>query len=258
MLSDYQSAEASAAGETGQLTDPINLARETDYFKGMQVVFTDPDSDNYLHIATVTRSDGPLRTIYFEPPVPTSIPEGDTIDLYNFRGRGSTYNQYNRHINDAITIAREQHALIPHSVEGDTEYNYTTRRLTIPDALTSFAYITFEDYQGRTRNITPRNLRVDRLTREVVLGYSTSGWNGYMPTFVGYAQPSLLADEDDTTGIDPEWLFNEVKAQVLERHLASNMPIGAQDRLYLQERTEAAGKRSMTMARALPNTIRLS
>jgi hypothetical protein len=79
-----------------------------------------------------------------------------------------------------------------------------------------------------------------------------------MPTFVGYAQPSLLADEDDTTGIDPEWLFNEVKAQVLERHLASNMPIGAQDRLYLQERTEASGKRSMTMARALPNTIRLS
>jgi hypothetical protein len=39
--------------------------------------------------------------------------------------------------------------------------------------------------------------------------------------------------------------------------VASGMPVGTQDRLYLQERTEASGKRPIIVARAMPNTIRL-
>jgi hypothetical protein len=258
MLNDYHTATAAGAGETGQLTDLHKLARESDYFKGMQVVFTDEDSPNYLHMATVTRSDGPTRTIFFEPPVSGSIPSGDVVDLYNFRGRGSTYDQYNDHINDAIRVARDLHALVPMTVEGEDAYNYQTRRIAVPDELVSLAYVTFtETHTGRRRKISSRDMTVDRLSREVVFGSYAYGWNGYTPTFVGYGMPDLLEDDDDTTEIEAEWLFNEVKAQILERQVASGMPVGSQDRLYLQERTEAGGKRPMIITRALPNTVRL-
>jgi hypothetical protein len=257
MLNDYHRATASTEGETGQITDLVFLARETDYFMGMEVIFTDEESPSYLHRATVTRSDGPNRTIYFEPPVPTSIEVGDTVDLYNFRGRGSTHDQYNAHINDAIRIARESHALVPLVVVGDTTYDRNVRTLDIPAELISIAYITFTDYSGRVRRIPPSSMRVDRLTGQVTFSSSAYTWHGYEPTFVGYGLQDLLDQDDDVCNIEPEWLFNEVKAQILERNVASGMPIGSQDRLFLQERTEAGGKRPMVITRALPNTVRI-
>jgi hypothetical protein len=257
MLNDYHRATASVGGETGQLTDPIGLARETDYFMGMEVIFMDEDSDNYLHRARVTRSDGPLRTIYFEPPVTTPTGVGENVDLYDFRGRGSTYDQYNNHINDAIRIARESHALVPLVVVGDDTYDRNLRTLDVPTDLISIAYVTFTDSSGRVRRIPPSSMRVDRLTGQVTFSSSAYTWHGYTPTFVGYGLQDLLDDDDDECNIEPEWMFNEVKAQILERNVASGMPIGSQDRLYLQERTEAGGKRPMVITRALPNTVRI-
>ena len=73
----------------------------------------------------------------------------------------------------------------------------------------------------------------------------------------GYAMPSLLDDDDDETNIDLEWLFNEVKAAILERMVASGAPTTMSDRLFLQERNESIGKRGLIVNRALPNTVRL-
>ena len=260
MLSDYYEVTAVGGGptQTTQVTDPTGLARESGFFNGMQLYFADEDSPNYGTIATVTNSDGPTRTIYFEPPIPTGVVDGETIELYNFRGRGTTVDQYNGAINDAISIARDNHALIPHVVELDDPYNQRIPQLTIPDSFASFAYIQFTDRRGYIHALRPQSVKVDRLTRTVsLLPRYTSGYHGLVPTIVGYAQPELLASDDDETAIEVEWLYNEVKAQILERMLAAGMPVGSQDRLYLQERTEAGGKRPVILTRAASNTVRL-
>lgn len=257
MLNDFHTGTAEATGQTGQITDRQNFARETDYFKGMEVVFADPYSTNSGHKATVTRSDGPTRTIFFEPPVESNIPEGEVVELYNFRGRGSTYDQYNQHINDVISVARDLHALVPLVIEGSDTYNRTTRRMEIPYDLVSLAYVSFTDRTGRKRTVRPQEMMVDRLTGEIELSASSGHWNGFTPTFVGYGMPDYLDDDEAETSIEAEWLFNECKAQILERYLASGMPVGSQDRVYLQERTEAGGKRPMIITRALPNTVRV-
>ncbi len=258
MLSDFYEVTADASAQTNSVTDRLTLARETNFFNGMQAYFSDPDSPHYGTIATITRSDGPTRTAFFEPPLPTPVVEGETIELYNHKGRGTTIDQYNRAINDAIAIAADNHALVPLVIEGTDAYSYRQPRMEIPPEFTSFAYVQFTDRSGMVHNIDNRSMSVDLLTRTVTIP-SSSGyrWNGLTPTFIGYQSPPLLYDDDDVTGIEVEWLFNEVKAQILERMLMSGQPVGPQDRLFLQERTEAGGKRPVVIARAVPNTIKL-
>lgn len=258
MLSDFYQVTADDQGRTTALTDNIVLAREMDFFNGMQVYFSDLTSPNFGLISTVTRSDGPTRTINFEPPIPGGVVAGETVDLYNHKGRGTTVDQYNRAINDAIAIAADNHALVPLTVAGSTAYSYKTPQLQIPAQFASFAYVQFTGRDGRLHNLDARRVSVDLLTRTVTIpGSRGYQWNGLTPTFVGYQRPQMLNADDDTTSIEVEWLFNEVKAQILERMLMSGQPVGPQDRLFLQERTEAGGKRPVIIARAVPNTVKL-
>lgn len=255
MLSDFYEATATA-GETNSLTDPVNLARETDFFKGMNVFF--PDAPHAGLVSTVTQSDGPTRTIFFEPPLATSVSVGERVELYNFKGRGTTAAQYNASINDAIRVARDMHALIPITATDSDVFDHTTGVLTIPDEFVSISGISFPLSDGRARMIPQNQVDVSRFTGTItVKARYAYPWTGKTATFYGYGLPDLLLDDDDETWIESEWLFDEVMAQILERMVASGMPVGSQDRLYLQERTEAGGKRPMIVTRAAPNTIRI-
>jgi hypothetical protein len=258
MLNDFFPAVANASGQTNSLTDVLNLARETDYFKGMEVFFSDPTSPNYNHIATITRSDGPTRTIFFEPPLATGTVEGETVELYNFKSRGTRWSQYNESINDAISIAMELHALVPAVVTADSPFMANPGTLEIPESFVSFTYVSFAMPNGISTNVRPEHIQVNRFNRTIEFRRNSAyRWNGRIPTFYGYEMPDMLNDDTDTTVIESEWLFNEVKAQILERMIASGMPVGSQDRLFVQERTEAGGKRPMIVTRAMPGTVRL-
>lgn len=258
MLNDYQEATEDIGGETGSLHDAIVFGRETGYFNGMQVFFSNPASPNFGHLATVTRSDGPTRTVNFEPPLASGVTQvGDTVEMYNFKGRGTTVGQYNASINDAITVARTYHHIIPTAETLVTAFNRATPTITVPDDFASVWGVSVVDgerpFQPRASDIT-----INRFDRTIsVRSRVADRFHGKYVTVYGYVSPPLLNDDDDTTSIDPEWLFNEVKAQILERMVASGMPIGAQDRLYIQERQEAGGKRPMIVTRAMPGTVRL-
>lgn len=258
MLDDYALATDAAGGFTNQFTDRTTLARETGYFQGMQIYFCNPASPNYGHIATVNQSDWATRTIFFEPPLAENSVAGEQIEMYNFRGVGTTKNQYDHHINDAVMIARENHALVPRIEAGTGAFNSRAPQLDIPASFTSFSYLRYYLSDGNYMNLAPRYLRVDRLSRTVeVRGLGGQAMHGKTYAFVGYGEQDLPTDDDDLIHIDAEWMFNEVKAQVLERKIAAGRPVGSQDRLYLQERTESGGKRGLIVARAVPNTVRL-
>lgn len=258
MLDDYALATDAAGGFTNQFTDRTNLARERGYFQGMQLYFCNPSSPHFGHIATVNRSDWETRTIYFEPPLPSNSIAGEQVEMYNFRGMGSTKRQYDHSIADAVTIAREQHAVIPLVVAATDPLDRRNPSAVIPNDLTSFSYLRFDLPSGNFYNLPFRNVRVDRLTRTVtVTGAAGYSMGGKAFSFVGYGQQPIPQDDDDLIHINTEWMMNEVKAQVLERLIAAGRPVGSQDRLYLQERNEAGGKRPLTVARAVPNTIRL-
>jgi hypothetical protein len=132
MLSDYQEATDATGGSTGSFVDPINLARESGFFKGMQILFTNPASPHAGTIATVTSSNGPARTIYFEPPLASATIPGETIEMVNFKGRGTTVSQYNAAINAALMKARQQHAIVPVATTLPDLFSRTNPRIAIP------------------------------------------------------------------------------------------------------------------------------
>lgn len=257
MLDDYALATDAAGGFTNQLTDLVSLARESGFFQGMQLYFSNPASPHYGMLATVTNSDGPNRTIFFEPPLPSETIPGEQVEMYNFAGRGSTKSQYDRSIHDAVEIARENHALIPLVVAGTDPFSRRSSEVQIPASFVAFSYLRFDMRDGH-RNLPPKQIRVDRLTRTVtVLPRYADAFHGRTFAFVGYGEQPLPQTDDDEIAVDAEWMYNEVKAQILERLVASGANIGSYDRLYLQERNESGGKRPLIVARALPNTIRL-
>lgn len=259
MLSDLYEATATTIGATTSMTDSRTFARESSHFKGMQVLFTKPDSPHYGQIVTVTNSDGPTRTINFEPPLTSLVEPGDTVEMVNFRGRGTTISQYNGAINDAISAARQQHYILPYLHPVEESFSRVTPPIAIPAFFISFAGITTVERNGRTYHVQPGEYRVDRLAKtvEITRNSTIERLNGLNLTLRGYVMPSLLTSDDDRTSIDLEWLYNETKAAILERMVASGMPIQTADRLYLQEREQSVGKRTLIMHRAVPNTIRM-
>jgi hypothetical protein len=259
MLSDYHEATDAAGGTTNAFNDPRGLARENNYFKGMQVLFSNPVSPHYNTVATITQSDGPTRTIYFEPPLAVPTIPGEAVELYNFRGRGTLIGQYNGAINDAISQARQQHVLLPHTETVSGFFSRQFPEIVIPSIFVSFARVEATLRNGQTYRLKPSEYRVDRMSRtvEVWRSQSRDRLHGMALRLVGYVSPGLLNTDDDRTTMDLEWLYNEVKAQLLERMVASGMPVTGQDRLFLQERNEASGKRALIINRAMPNTIRL-
>jgi hypothetical protein len=259
MLHDHTFATDLVGGETSQFRDPDTLARPTNYFQGMQLLFANDASPNFGHVATVTVSDGPTRALAFEPPTPVATIPGETVEMYNFRGRGTSYDLYNAAINDALMQARQQHYPVPYSFTLTDPFSYTSPYFTIPAEFTYFYGIDTIGYGSRLYDVKAGDISVDRYNRVITVRgkWGLNKLNGYYPTIRGFAAPALLLDDDDVTNIDLEWLFSEVKAQVLERLVASNMPVGATDRLYLQERNEATGKRAMIIPRFPPGTIRL-
>lgn len=260
MLSDFYEATDPVGGKTNTFTDLVALARESTHFKGMQILFSNPASPHYGSISTVTVSHGPTRTITFEPPLAQPTIPGETIELYNYRGRGTTISQYNAAINDAIGIARQQHYLIPYRVALTEPFSRTATIIDIPDQFISLSGMSTTERDGHPYRIPPGSYTVDRLGRtvEITRASTVQRLHGLTLTLSGYVMPELLYDDDDTIAIDLDWLYNEVKAALLERMVASGMPIQTADRLFLQERQQAAGKRTLVVTRVVPNTVRLS
>lgn len=258
MLSDFLLATDPVGGHTNQMTDLTGFARENDYFMGMQIHFCNPASPHNGLIANVTNSDGPTRTIFFEPPLPSDTIPGEQIEMYNFRSRGSTKQQYDRSITDAVEIARENRALVPTTIDAVDPFSYRSPFLTIPDELVAISGVQFTLRNGQPYGLPTKMYRVDRVTRSIAVRENYAyRFQGLGYGFLGYVELDLPTVDDDVIEVDSEWLFNEVKAQILERLVASGANIGSNDRLYLQERTEAGSKRPLVIARFPSNTIRL-
>jgi len=257
-LGDFYPVTVTQVGTTNNMFDSYNLAGETNKFKGMQVLVLDADPQNVGKIATVTYSDEVSRSISFEPPLPAPMQVGDTAELYNFKSRGSTIQQYNQAINTAILQAREQHAVIPYTVTLTSAFLRTSPYIDIPGIFTHIVTVDALNARGGTVRLKPGDMMVDRFSRSIeVHRRGVNSLHGLTLRLRGYVAPNLLNSDTDQTSLDAEWILNEVKAQLLERRMAAGEPVGQQDRLFLQERNEASAKRAVILTRVAPNTVRL-
>ncbi len=257
-LGDYYPVLTTQVGTTNNMFDNFNLAGETNKFKGMQVYVTGGTYANIGQITTVTLSDEVSRSISFEPPLPVDTQAGDTAELYNFKSRGSTIQQYNQAINTAIMQAREQHAVIPYTETVAGSFLRTSPYIAIPIIFTHITSVDALDARGATVRLKAGDMLVDRFSRSIeVHRRGVNSLHGLSLRLRGYISPALLDSDTDRTSLDAEWILNEVKAHLLERRMAAGEPVGQQDRLFLQERNEASGKRAVILTRVAPNTIRL-
>ncbi len=257
-LGDFYPVVVTQAGTTNNMFDNYNLAGETNKFKGMQLLITGGTYANIGQITTVALSDEVSRSISFEPPLPAATQAGDTAELYNFKSRGSTIQQYNQAINTAIMQAREQHAVIPYTHTVTGSFVRTNPYIEIPAYFTHIAAVDALDARGATVRLKAGDTMVDRFSRSIeVHRRGVNSLHGLSVRLRGYVSPNLLNSDTDRTNLDAEWLLNEVKAQLLERRMAAGEPVGQQDRLFLQERNEASAKRAVILTRVAPNTIRL-
>ncbi|MDQ3223975.1 MAG: hypothetical protein M3Q75_10975, partial [Gemmatimonadota bacterium] len=214
-LGDFYPVTTTQAGTTNNMFDTFNLAGETNKFKGMQVYVTGGTYANIGQITTVTFSDEVSRSISFEPPLPVATVVGDTAELYNFKSRGSTIQQYNQAINTAIMQAREQHAVIPYTETVAGSFLRTAPYISIPEIFTHIASVDALDARGATVRLRAGDMMVDRFSRSIeVHRRGVNSLHGLSLRLRGYVSPALLENDTDETNLDAEWILNEVKAQL--------------------------------------------
>ncbi len=258
MLDDFYLVTASVDGTTGSLRDDTTLAMETGFFKGMQGYVVSGPVANLERVVNVTSSDGPNHTIYFEPALPVAVAAGNQVELYNRKKQGATVAQYNEAINAAIRTISEQHNMIPYETQTVSLFNRKFPDLAIPTDFAAVYGVSIVNPTGVLQRIPAKYVSIDRDTATLSVG---TLWgqraNGRYLMIHGYKIPSELTTDDQTIEVEAEWLYPEIKAIILERHIASGIPIGTQDRIFMQERDQADKKRNIAIRRYAPNTVRL-
>lgn len=255
-LGDLTQVTATENKEQGTIVDNVNLAQPLNAFNGMQIICTySAWPQNIGHIATVMSNNPADRNINIEPPLPQISMQGDTFELYNYRGNGWRVDQYNGAINQAITRAGDEHSPLPYDVTiaHDGEY------LTIPPEFSHFSGVYATDRSGNRKKVPPANVHVERSTRELSLSgrYSYKGGQYRTLRIVGSRRPDQLLTDDARTHIPFDWIVFEASAILLGNDVSMGITQGERDRMLAMQRQGADGRRSMVIRSFPPGTIKL-
>jgi hypothetical protein len=211
------------SGDARTFKDALNLYEDIDYFRGCEVCLT--SGTNRGEVRRVTGSDRDTQTITLTAPDLPAIPQpGDTAILVNRRGHGFRIQELDRALNTAIRQAHPQNKVPMGEVLTDL-YSADLVSVVIPDAYTHLILpaTSWQDTDGLWHPIRPapapclNGVWVEiSPTPTLSLGGDVRWWADGRPLRIaGYGRAAPLADMDDATTTDPEWLAAEASAMLL-------------------------------------------
>lgn len=209
-LSDVTQLTATANGSTTTFVDTTKLATSIENAKGREVVFT--SGTNAGLVRRVTDANMTTGTLTFAA-VTASTVAGDTAELYNFRLKGWTVDEYNDAINDAIDTAWPLFATKV-SVNAAATFDADSGEIDIPSGIDQVESVEYQDSSGIWHEITQAASRYDAgwsvahdgTTLHVRGRRWLNGVSGLTVRLNGYARSGRLDSDTATTDIPPEWL----------------------------------------------------
>ena len=253
--------KATANGSDVTFIDATNLIGENNTYIDQQAYFAGGTVQNLELIRHVTGSNRDQRAIGFglALPMPTAI--GDVVELVNMRGTGYQIADVHQALDEAMISARTG-SLIPATQTMGT-YSRTTGSLEIPPDWVLISGIQWQDEAGawRPMRIASRaggdGWSVDKYNRLVEVG-GTWGYkiDGATVRLAGMTAPERLEHDDDTTGVNAEWLTAQAVANLLQGSYLRH-PTQERRDIVFQAQQKANGLRALAVNRIPANAIKL-
>lgn len=197
----------------------INAGAESN--AGREIIFT--SGANLGLIRRVIATNPREGWIDLDRAVDATIADGDTAEMYGFRGRGYRIDQLHREINRAIADAHPAHKGTPMTVAVTDPFDAENPVVAVPAALNWVAAVEYEDANGTWRTVPMAEDRLMRgwsvdLPNESLLFRDRSilsMLDGRTLRMVGFQRSQPLTSETDTTTVPTQYIIDRCMARML-------------------------------------------
>jgi hypothetical protein len=256
-LGDYIGLTATANGSTTTFTDTIRLAAAREALIGRQWVGTSGTNDGVVR----TVSSG-TTTLTLSAAV-TSTVAADTADLYNKRGTGWQFEEYNAKINDVINDAAG-FARLDVVSEIATAFDAEVPEVTAPVALAWVYAIEWEDDDGFWHAIPPmlgrfggHGWETDPAAGQVrILGRPAWDANGKTIRMHGYGRQDVLSTDSDSCALNSGYVIAQAAYELAFEGLDRDTGL-AQKVLLFQQQADRARRGMRTYWNPASRAVRL-
>jgi hypothetical protein len=244
-LGDLMQLTATANGTTLTFTDIRRLAAAREALIGRQWVGTSGANDGVGRTVLSGTTTLTLDTAV------TSTVAGDTADLYNKRGTGWLFEEYNAKINDVLNAAAGIARLdVVEEIAGT--FDSTVPEVTIPVVMAWVYAVEYEDADGFWHAI-PAGDRFDSygwMTDPAAGQLRIQGrpaWDadGMTIRLHGYGRQDVLSADTDTCALSPEYVIAQCAYELAFEGMDRD-PGLAQKVLILQREADLAKRRMRT------------
>lgn len=207
-LGDYTKLTGTSNGTTTTFIDAVNINSATESMKGRVLL----SSAGTVHFVT-TQVDA-TSTITFTPAVSNAnlVESGDTVELFNKRGKGFLPSEYRDAINAAINDAFPLGLIEIVSTIG-TAFDSEAPEITVPAAMVYVSALEWEDNNGMWTTIpkaSPSNgygWVADAAAGEIrILGNPGLYVDGMSIRMTGYGRQEILTADSDTCALNAEYI----------------------------------------------------
>lgn len=258
-LHDLLVLTATAGGTVNQFTDDVELTDAQNAYLGSQAMPTGGTAPNLGAVVRVIGSDAATHTLTVTPDLPSPTQAGDEWELVNLNGRGWRFQEVHRAINAVLRTAFAEF-LIDRTDVVAAAFDANAPTVAVPDGVTHVAAVLVQDPSGDWTDV--RRARrpgaygngywIDRAAGTVgIEGRYRWYADGLVVKLVGKGRHPDLVDDSSLVYVDPDWLADEVAAQ-----LAAD-PIKGRPALAQLYRAGAEARRANARSPRTPNLQRV-
>lgn len=201
-----------------------DVSTAVDSAKGRQIIFLTGTAGNIGQIRRVLDTSQASGTITLDRALPAIPAAGDTAEMYNFRGKQWTIDQYHHYINRAIADAFPAHkgtmveevigtvfdADSP-SVAVPATINYLSAVEYLPDGATLYQTVPMaEDRLMQGWSVDGPNASIVIRGRDLL-----SMLDGATIKMIGWTRAGALSTDSDSTTVPEKWIVDKCKEWML-------------------------------------------
>lgn len=244
-LGDLMQLTATANGSTTTFVDTIRLAPARESLIGRQWVGTSGSNDGEIRGVTAGTTTLTLSAAV------TSTVAGDTADLYNLRGIGWTYEEYNRVVNATIEEATG-FGLIEVLDASHTAFDADSPELTVDASIAYVFRVEYQDGDGiwhaipAAKETSHYGWKPDSVGGSIWILGEPARWADTNPIQIwGYGRQATLSADTDACALNPSWVVARACYRLCRSGMARSDET-AQKVLLFKEESERLSRRMVT------------
>ena len=201
-----------------------DISTAVDSAKGRQIIFLTGTAGNIGQIRRITDTSQSTGTITLDRALPAIPAAGDTAELYNFRGKQWTIDQYHHYINRAIADAFPAHKGTQVEEVIGTAFDADSPSVAIPATINYLSAVEFLPDGATLYQTVPmaedrlfRGWSVDLPNGAIVVrgGDVLSMLDGATIKMIGWQRAQPLSADADTTTVPTKWIVDKCKEWML-------------------------------------------